>query len=362
MNPKINVLIGTKAEMIKVAPVLKEFDRRGVVYHLIETGQHGAYLSKLREELDIREPDVRMGSHSDVDTLFEVFKWSCLLFLTLMSRKRVEKIFSTRQGICLLHGDTPSTFFGVLYAKRAGFQIAHLESGLRSGNFLHPFPEELIRVLVMKSSDVLFAPDEKATSNLLALKVKGRVEETSFNTGIESLEEYIKEVKKNSGPVVATLHRVENLHSKKRFNGFLELLESIVSNRQEVLFVTHQPTEEIIKKYGVRDKIEKSGIRTVPLLPYSDFVKRLANAPYVITDGGSIQEETAHLGVPCLLWRKRTERQNGLERNVVISNYDKRIVNNFLTDFESYRFEAENWDASPSSRVVDVLNEIIGEN
>ena len=362
MTPKINVLIGTKAEMIKIAPVLKEFDKRGVAYHLIETGQHGAYLSKLRKELEIREPDVRLGNHDDVDTISEVVKWSCSLFRTLMSRKQVEKVFSARQGICLLHGDTPSTFFGFLYAKRAGFQIAHLESGLRSGNFLHPFPEELIRVLVMKYSDVLFAPDQKATSNLLSLKVKGRIEETSLNTGVESLERYLKEVKKSSGPVIATLHRVENLHSKKRFNEFLELIENIASQNQEVLFVTHQPTEEIIKKYGVLNKIQKSGIQTVSLLPYRDFIERLASAPYVITDGGSIQEETAHLGVPCLLWRKRTERQNGLEKNVVISNYDERIVNNFLTDFERYRFETETCDDSPSSRVVEVLEEIIGGN
>ena len=362
MKPKINVLIGTKAEMIKIAPVLKEFDRRGTAYHLIETGQHGAYLSKLRKELEIREPDVRLGSFNDVDTLFEVFKWSCSLFLTLINRKRVKKVFSLPKGVCLLHGDTPSTFFGFLYAKRAGFKIAHLESGLRSRNFLHPFPEELIRVVVMKFSDVLFAPDQKAVSNLLSLKVKGRIEETSFNTGIESLEKHIKEIKKNSGPVIATLHRVENLHSKKRFMGFLELLEKIVSTGQEVLFVRHQPTDEIVKKYDVRERIEKAGIQTAPLLPYSDFIKRLADAPYVITDGGSIQEETAHLGVPCLLWRRKTERQNGLEKNVVISNYDERIVNNFLTDFERYRFETETCDGSPSSRVVEVLEEIIGEN
>ena len=168
MKPKINVLIGTKAEMIKIAPVLKEFDRRGTAYHLIETGQHGAYLSKLRKELEIREPDVRLGGFNDVDTLFEVFKWSCSLFLTLINRKRVKKVFSLPKGVCLLHGDTPSTFFGFLYAKRAGFQIAHLESGLRSRNFLHPFPEELIRVVVMKFSDVLFAPDitEYTTINI----------------------------------------------------------------------------------------------------------------------------------------------------------------------------------------------------
>ena len=106
MNPKINVLLGTKAEMIKVAPVIKELENRGVPFRLIETGQHGAYLNELREEFQIREPDVRLGKEKDVDNLFEAFKWFGGLIWILANRKRVrEQIFSTPSGICLIHGD-----------------------------------------------------------------------------------------------------------------------------------------------------------------------------------------------------------------------------------------------------------------
>jgi len=360
MNPKISVLLGTKAEMIKVAPVIKELENRGVPFRFIETGQHGAYLNELREEFQIREPDVRLGKEKDVDNLFEAFKWFGGLIWILANRKRVrEQIFSTSSGICLIHGDTPSTLIGALLAKRAGFQIAHLESGLRSKSFLHPFPEELIRVAVMKLSDVLFAPGEKEVSNLVALKVKGRIEKTTTNTGIESLEENIQEVERASGPVVATLHRVENLHNKKRLEGFLKLLERIAQKGQKVLFVVHQPTQEILNKQGVVEEIEEKGIKMVPLMPYKEFIKKLTSAPYVITDGGSIQEETAHLGVPCLLWRGKTERQNGLGENVVISNYDEKTSEAFLNDLENYRTGIRREHLNPSSQVVDVLSEMM---
>jgi len=360
MNPKINVLLGTKAEMIKVAPVIKELENRGVPFRLIETGQHGAYLNELREEFQIREPDVRLGKEKDVDNLFEAFKWFGGLIWILVNRKRVrQQIFSASSGICLIHGDTPSTLIGALLAKRAGFKIAHLESGLRSKSFLHPFPEELIRVAVMKLSDVLFAPDEKAVSNLVALKVKGQIEETTANTGLESLEKNIEEVERASGPVVATLHRVENLHNKKRLEGFLKLLERIVQKGQKVLFVVHQPTQEVLNKNGSIKRIKETGIEIVPLMRYKEFIKKLTSAPYVITDGGSIQEETAHLGVPCLLWRGKTERQNGLGKNVVISNYDEKISEAFLNDFEDYRTVMRREHLNPSSHVVDVLSEMM---
>ena len=286
-------------------------------------------------------------------------KWFGGLIRILANRKRVRKqIFSAPSGICLIHGDTPSTLIGALLAKRAGFKIAHLESGLRSKSFLQPFPEELIRVIVMKLSDVLFAPDEKAVSNLAALKVKGRIEKTTTNKGIESLEKNIQEVERASGPVVATLHRVENLHNKKRLEGFLKLLERIAQKGQKVLFVVHQPTQEGLNKKRTLKKSNETGIDIAPLMQYKELLNNIAADPYVITDGGSIQEETAHMGIPCLIWRRKTERKNGLDQNVVISEYNEKICETFLDNFENYRNENQKISLNPSSHVVDVLEEI----
>ena len=89
MTPKINVLLGTKAEMIKVAPVLRELEKRGFSYRLIETGQHGAYLNRLREEFEIREPDIRLGKNRDVDNFFEVFH----LNIKIYSMRKIKKSY-----------------------------------------------------------------------------------------------------------------------------------------------------------------------------------------------------------------------------------------------------------------------------
>jgi len=93
-------------------------------------------------------------------------------------------------------------------------------------------------------------------------------------------------------------------------------------------------------------------------MQYKEFIKKLASAPYVITDGGSIQEETAYMGIPCLLWRGKTERENGLDKNVVISEYDEKICETFLNNSENYRNQNTEKSLNPSSHVVDVLEEI----
>tara|TARA_B110000438_G_scaffold72373_1_gene72476 strand:- start:1292 stop:2389 length:1098 start_codon:yes stop_codon:yes gene_type:complete len=357
---QISVLLGTKAEMIKLVPVLNELERREIHYRLIETGQHGAYLSKLHKEFGIRDPDVSLGKGQDVDTIYEAFKWfSGLASYFFKSKKLSRQIFGSDKGICLIHGDTPSTLVGALMAKRAGIKIAHLESGLRSGSFWHPFPEELIRVVVMKLADVLFAPDKHSFENLISLKVKGQIEQTLANTGVEALQNNLQEVSQGHGPVIATLHRVENLHNKKRLLGFLETLEIIAKKGQEVLFVIHQPTAEVILRHGGRERFESAGIMTTDLIPYKQFVEKLARAPFVLTDGGSIQEETTQLGVPCLLWRDRTEREDGIGENVLLSHYELEIIKAFLDNTESYRRAPKVSDFRPSVHVVDTLEKFV---
>jgi len=356
--PLIHVVWGTKAEAIKVAPVLREMDRRGVPYRLVETGQHGAYLPGLREHLAVREPDVRLGDGSDADTLPAAVRWALGLARSLTSRNNLRsRVFGDRDGVCLVHGDTPSTLLATLMARRAGLPVAHLESGLRSGSFRHPFPEELIRVLVMRRAAVCFAPDASAAENLHSMGVRARIVETSGNTGLEALRDAVADVEPGSGPVVATMHRVENLHRSERFDGFLDLLGRL---DRPATFVIHPPTDAVLARRGGRSSVEAGGVATSGLVPYDEFVTMLAAAPFVVTDGGSIQEECARLGVPTLLWRDRTERSDGVGENVLVSRYDDDLVDGFLADPERWRRPRRLGDERPASEVVDVLVEISG--
>ena len=359
-TPLIQVLFGTKAEAIKLAPVLTEMDKRGVPYRLVETGQHGGFLPGLRVELGLREPDVCLGGDRDADTVARAVIWGIRLAQRLASAQRLrDEVFGNRDGVCLVHGDTPSTLLSALMARRAGLRVAHLESGLRSHSWRHPFPEELIRVAVMRLSHVLFAPDSDAVANLEALvaegRVRGRVVATSANTGVEALRSALGPVGPGvagSGPVVATMHRVENLHDDARFEGFLALLGRLA---RPAVFVVHPPTEAVLSDRGGRAVVEDMGVATSGLVPYGEFTAMLAAAPYVVTDGGSIQEECARLGVPTLLWRDRTERPDGIGANVVLARYDDDVVGAFLADPQALRRPVALGDERPSAEVVDVL-------
>ena len=137
----IHAAIGTKAEYIKTAPVLRELDRRGVRYRIVDIGQHGGLPPSFRTPLGLGEPDVRLGSGRDAETIPEVIGWSARVARQLLRSRRVlqrDLFAGDAGGICLVHGDTPSTLLATLLARRAGMTVAHLESGLRSFHLLQP--------------------------------------------------------------------------------------------------------------------------------------------------------------------------------------------------------------------------------
>ncbi|HEV3227692.1 MAG TPA: UDP-N-acetylglucosamine 2-epimerase [Acidimicrobiales bacterium] len=353
----LHVFLGTKAQYIKTAPVVRELDRRGVSYRLIDSGQHARLTRTLRSELGLREPDVTLGGADDVDTIPGAIAWSARTAARMASRTQVRReIFGGENGTCVVHGDTPSTLLSTVMARRAGLRVAHLEAGLRSHSLVHPFPEELIRLLVMRRADVLFAPDEHAVRNLAALHVRGRVVRVAANTSVEALRAALSgELEPcGAGPAVVTVHRVENLHRPRRLEQLVDVVVRIAT-KGKVEFVVHGPTSAVFAKRGLDAKLRHAGVEVVPLLPHAAFARRLRDAPFVITDGGSVQEECALLGVPTLLWRARTERDDGLGANVVLSRYDASVVERFLAHAEEWRRPVVSSDVQPSQEIVDAL-------
>jgi UDP-N-acetylglucosamine 2-epimerase (non-hydrolysing) len=350
----IHVFLGTKAQYIKTAPLLRRLDEADVAYRLIDSGQHGALSVGLREELGVRVPDHVLGSGRDVDTIAQAVVWALKLAAMLVTGRRLRReVFGGQGGVCVVHGDTPSTLLSTLMARRAGLEVAHLEAGLRSGHLLHPFPEELIRVLVMRWSQVLFAPDEAAVANLRRMRVRGEVVALPGNTVVEALHHELAQRGTTSpqGPVVVTMHRVENLNRRERLEGFVDLVVDIAAVHP-VRFVQHGPTTQTLRRRGLLPRMRDAGVELVPLAPHGAFVAMLAAAPFVVTDGGSIQEECALLGTPTLLWRAATERNDGVGTNVVVSGYDRRVVDAFLADPQRHRRPPAPMAATPSATVL----------
>ena len=355
------MFIGTKAQYIKTAPLLRLMDERGVDYRLIDSGQHAALSVGLREELGVRAPDVVLGGDADVDTIPQAARWAAGIARELIDRRALRReVFGGRGGICVVHGDTPSTLLSALLARRAGLEVAHLEAGLRSHSLLHPFPEELIRIVVMRLAGLLFAPDAEAVANLRAMRVRGRVVPLEANTVVEALARDVAGAPPaGSGPAVVTMHRVENLNRRPRVDLLVDTV-CRVAREQPVRFVVHGPTRETLRRTGADARLREAGVELVPLAPHATFVKMLHAAPWVITDGGSIQEECAQLGVPTLLWRRRSERGDGIGENVVVSGYERGVIDAFLTAPSVHRRPPVTERLAPSEQILAVLEEALG--
>ncbi|HSK98538.1 MAG TPA: UDP-N-acetylglucosamine 2-epimerase [Euzebyales bacterium] len=357
--PTIHVFLGTKAQYIKTAPLLRLLDARSVDYRLIDSGQHARLTSGMRAELRVRPPDVVLGSDDDVTTITGAVRWSLAIASRLWSAARIRRdIFGGRGGVCVVHGDTPSTLLAALLARRAGLAVAHLEAGLRSHSLVQPFPEEAIRLLVMRLSDLLFAPDETALGNVRALRLSGQVVALPGNTVVEALQHSLDMREPSHGPAVVTMHRVENLTSRHRIDQLVATLEQLAT-AMPVRFVLHTPTEEALVRTGLRRRLADAGVQCSGLVPHHEFVQLLSAAPLVVTDGGSIQEECALLGVPTLLWRDRTERPDGLDANVVLSHYDPDVIAAFLERPDAYRHKPVDTDVRPSEQILEELCRLI---
>ena len=387
----IHIFIGTKPEYVKMAPLLARMDASGVAYRLIDSGQHAELAASFRDEIGLRAPDVQLGRGCDAKTIPEALLWALSLSRALASGSRLRRrVFGGLDGVCVVHGDTPTTLVGALSAKRAGLELAHVEAGLRTFRWRHPFPEEIVRVTVGRLADVLFAPGPVAAQNLRSTGVKGRIVEQPANTLVESVRAVLGPaaddadgpassdaaagVPASSGaddagpagsgqaddpdagpPVIVTMHRVENLHIRSRRLALVDVLCEAAASTP-VRWVLHAPTERILAG-PTQQRLASAGVELVPQAPHRQFLEMVAAAPFVITDGGSIQEECAMLGVPALLWRDSTDRPDGLGENVVLSHYDEEVVGEFLRDPQRYRRPGRMPGVSPTEQILDELGQ-----
>ncbi|MFC1593828.1 UDP-N-acetyl glucosamine 2-epimerase [Candidatus Omnitrophota bacterium] len=363
----IHIFIGTKAQFIKVAPVLQQLTKQSISYRLIDSCQHKDITKDLRLLFSIREPDVYLDAgFSNINSMRKAFLWSGKILLRLIISKRrfKQEVFgSAPDGICLIHGDTLSTLLGLITAKSCGIKVAHLEAGLRSFDIFNPFPEELIRIICMRYSDFLFTPSAWASENLNKMGIKGTVFSVHANTIIDALDYIVhqnpnEELNLKKPYCTVSIHRFENIFSKKRLQSIINLIISL-SKDMTIYFMLHQPTHDKLHRMNMLKSLHgNSKIHMVPLEQYNNFIRLLSGAEFIITDGGSIQEESYALNVPCLLMREKTERQDGLGENVCLSKFDTETIQKFLNSYKSFRRKNLSDAYHPSENIVAILHEI----
>jgi len=351
----IHIIIGTKAQLIKMAPVMATLAGSGIQYNFIYTGQHRATINEMLADFGVKKPDITLYDGKDITSIFTMIVWSLrLLIVSVFNKKSIFR--GDKKGIVLVHGDTLSTLLGALMGKIAGLKVGHIESGLRSFNLFHPFPEEITRILTFRLSDILFCPGKWAMDNVSHLsKIKINTVENTLSDCISFWEKNIQRSDHipNYRYIIVSLHRFENIFNKKRLEIIINLIEKI-STYHRIIFILHKPTEKKLKQMLFFERLRNNKyIEFRDRYNHSDFLALLKKCDFVVTDGGSLQEETYFLGIPCLLLRKTTERQEGIGYNVVLSNYDVNVVENFCLTYESLRLTGKKINEfSPSQMII----------
>lgn len=356
MENKIYVVIGTRAQLIKMAPIMALMQNEGLDYEFIYTAQHRETIDGILEDFCVKQPDRIIYDKAEANTILKFAGWGGEMLFKILSAK---KIFP-QKGIVLTHGDTATCTWAAVTGKLAGCKIAHVESGLRSFNIFKPFPEEIMRLITFSFSDVYFCPNEWALNNLK--KYRGDKVNLGMNPLYDAVVAALKSKVEVNAPkekyVVVSIHRYENIFNSRLEKVIIPILEEIAEKGFKLVFVLHPSTREVLKKDGgaLYNRLDKNkNILLNQRYPFFKFIKLLNDSEFVITDGGSNQEELSYLGKPTLLFREVTERIEGLDQNIVISNFDQEVVNNFLLNYRSLQLPFHEISARPSQKVIDYL-------
>jgi UDP-N-acetylglucosamine 2-epimerase (non-hydrolysing) len=316
---RVLVVVGTRPEGIKLAPVLSALQARHaeVDARLALTGQHTDLLDQVLRVFQLRV-DHDLGIMREGQDLYDVAH-GCLDGLRAVVREE-------RPDMILVQGDTASVFFGALVGFFERVQVGHVEAGLRSGDKWRPYPEEILRRMTGVVADVHFAPTPGARAHLLAENVDAAAVHVTGNTVVDALQRIAAaphdpanaDLREALGSrrrlVLVTAHRRESFGAPLR-EAFGALRE--VADRHDdvvLLYPVHPnpnvraPAEELLGGHP--------RIRLTAPLDYLDLVHALRHAVLTITDSGGIQEEAPSFGAPVLVLREVTERPEAVEAGV----------------------------------------------
>ncbi len=339
-HSKITIVVGTKAELIKCMPIMLELQKQKKDYWFMHTGQHP--VRKACIEFGIKKPDFILSKEPDRSTKFwsKINRISLVWFLFMIPKiKKLMRKLKPRYVI--YHGDTMSTAAAAIASSKflnqnKSWKNVHLEAGLRSGSLFEPFPEEISRQISDRFSDILLAVSDLTEKNLYKYRDKKQIIKIG-NTIIDSaLISYSKakkmKLKKPRGRyALINIHRHENLNSKERLKKIIEIIKNVGI---KAVWPLHDNTTYYLKKYRLMNETEnKKNIKIIPLIDYFNFIYLLAKCEYIISDGGSIQEESLVFKKPCIILRKKTERREGLGTDInfltnLNVNYSKKIIKN----------------------------------
>ena len=359
---KVMSIFGTRPEAIKMAPLVKELEKRAETESIVcVTAQHREMLDQVLETFKIK-PDYDLNMMKQGQTLMDI---------TIGALSGVDAVIKkAKPDIVLVHGDTSTTFAGGLAAFYNQVAIGHVEAGLRTYNKYSPYPEEMNRQMVDCMTDMYFAPTDLSRDNLIKEHVDPSKIYVTGNTAIDAMDTTVDEGYTHpelewlggDKMILLTAHRRENLGEpmKNIFRGIRRVLDELPGYK--VIYPIHKTplvraaADEI---FGDCDRVKL--IEPLEVFDFHNFQNR---AHIILTDSGGIQEEAPSLGKPVLVLRDTTERPEGIKAGTLklvgtnSENVYKETMR-LLTDHDEYErmSKASNpyGDGHASERIADAI-------
>ncbi len=355
-------VLGTRAQLVKIAPVLQMAEGSHLRHTVWFTGQHHESIDDLIADFGLTSKFILPENPKERSSIGKLLVWIPKTVYDCNRYVNSVKLWTGKRPLVIVHGDTLSTWLGAVAGRWGGGDIVHLESGLSSGKWNDPFPEEMLRRLTFRKARYAICPNDEAAERMQ--KYSGCI---VVNTKENTLLDCVRYATKGTSdtedlPIgnyfVASIHRFQNIYKRDELARIVD--EMIMAAKfGEVHFILHPPTEIRLKKYGLYDKLnEAPGIRVRPRMPYTDFLALISSARAVYSDGGSNQEELSYLGVPTLLYRDRSERPDGLGANIRLRGEIPKSLRTFIESggIDQLRTPSRiDDDVAPSRATVDVL-------
>ena len=348
---------------MKIAPIIDailEEQEKGIdlQFRLIHTGQH--YDKNMSEsffvQLGIPQPNINLGAGGGT----QAEQTACIM----IGYERL--LLSERTDLCLVVGDVTSTMACAIVAQKLQIPVAHVEAGIRSGDWT--MPEEINRLVTDSITNYFFTTTREATRTIVNSGVSRNHVYWVGNTMIDTLLKQRHRLRKpkfwdeldlkNGQYIVITLHRPSNVDNIEKLK---KLLNEIISHSHglPLIFPVHPRTSKILKVFNLGYR----QLHTIEPLGYLEFNYLVNNALAIITDSGGITEETTVLGVPCMTLRDNTERPETVEvgTNELIGT-DPKAIKPALEKLFSGEWKKgaipELWDGNTSRRIVSILKDL----
>lgn len=366
---KVLFVFGTRPEGIKMAPIIKEIQKRkNLECYTCVTGQHREMLDQVLEIFDIK-PDYDLNIFKKGQSLTDVTT------KTLLGLEGI--LDELRPDILLVQGDTTTVFAAALAAFYKKIKIGHVEAGLRSGNLYSPYPEEANRKLTGVISNYHFAPTESNRQNLIR---EGYDEKNIFITGntvIDALkysvredfvfdDEILNDIDYNRDVVLLTAHRRENWG--KPMEDIFKAIRRVVLEKENLEIVFPRHLNPIVREAAEKYFADLDRVHLIEPLSYLPFSNLMARVKFVVTDSGGVQEEAPALGKPVLVLRNETERMEGVEAKTakLVGTKEQDVYESIvalLEDKDLYdemaRAVNPYGDGHAAEKIVDVLEGMI---